>query len=172
MLIHAQFTREKKPSLFGRAIVYWTGAPFSHARLVFQDSRGQWKVFHAVERGVICEDFTICPNEIVVASFPCDVSMTLDHLEGIIYGSQGKEYSLYQCVRMAAGIQSKWNGNRKSVCSETQGVILRDYLPGFKMTGDQDCWTPRNNYAALVDYFLEHGLKFHRYPLPHQQPGR
>lgn len=171
MIIHAQFTREKKPSLFGRAIVYFTGAPFSHARLVFKDSKGKWKIFHAIEEGVVCQDFSV-GDEIIVATFPCELACSIDHLEGIIYGSQGKEYSFYQCMRIAAGIQSHWNGNRKSVCSETQAIILRDYLPGFEMRKDQDSMTPKDNYMALLDYFLRKGIKFYRYPLPHQQPGR
>lgn len=162
MTVYAQFTREFKPSLFGRAIVWFTGAPFSHARLVFQDETGKWKVFHAIEQGVVVEDY-VHGQEIIVASFPCELSCTLDHFEGIIYGSRGKKYSWIQCFLMGLGIYIPWNGDSRSVCSETQGIILRDYF-GLKLSGDQDSWSPRNNYAALVDCFLERGLAYARYP--------
>lgn len=162
MLIHAQFTREFKPSLFGRAIVYFGGAPFSHARLLFTDDCGRLKVFHSVEDGV-CVELAVPGSEIVVASFPLEISCSLDHFKGIIYGAQGKEYSWWQCIFMGLGIYGVWNGHNEMVCSELQGVILRDY-GGVHIPGEQDAWSPKHNYVALVDHFLKHNLPFERYP--------
>lgn len=164
MLIYAEYTREFKPSLFGKAIVYFTGFPASHARLRFIGSDGRMKLFHAVEEGCIVEDCEI-GSEIIVASFPCKLTCSLDHFEGIIYGMRGKKYSWLQCALMGAGIFPKTiiNAHNRMVCSELQGVILRDYF-GVKLPENQDQWTPKTIYVNLVNHFLERGLHYERYP--------
>lgn len=164
MLVYAEFTREFEPSIFGKAIVWFTDFPASHARLRFVGSDGKMKLFHCIEPGCVVEDYEP-GSEIVVASFPCHLKCTLEKFEGIIYGMKDKEYSWIQCVLMAMHIFPKTiiNRNNLMVCSELQGVILRDFFD-VQLTGNQDQWTPRMNYAALVNHFLERGLHFERYP--------
>lgn len=163
MLIYAEFTREKAPSVFGRAIVFFQKFPASHARFRFLDSDGTWKLYHSIEEGVLVEPWTQ-GEEIIVASFPCPLTCTLDHFKGILYGSRGKPYSWFQCLLILLKLKFPSNGGAGSICSETQGVILRDYLPGFELIGPQDSYTPKGNYLALCDYFLARGLPYHRYP--------
>lgn len=164
MLVYAEFTREFKPSLFGRAIVYFTDFPASHARLRFVGSDGKMKLFHAVEEGCVVENYEV-GSEVVVASFPCNLKCSLDLFEGIIYGMKGKRYSWLQCFFMGLKIFPKTivNAHNRMVCSELQGVILRDFFD-VAIPGHQDQWTPRMNYVALTHHFLERGLHFERYP--------
>lgn len=164
MLIYAEYTREKKPSLFGRLIVWFTGFPASHARIRFIASDSKMKLFHAIEPGCVVEDYEP-GDEIVVASFPCQIKIPVEVFEGIIYGMRGKEYSMLQCVLIAMGIFPKTiiNSQTRMVCSELQGVILRDFFD-LELPPNQDRWTPKTVYAALVNCFLERGLHYERYP--------
>lgn len=140
---------EKTPDFVSRMVMKMDKAPFSHVMVQFKDRFGVPSIYHATGEGV-----NIIPLKGYMAThgvygrMKVQLKMTKEFFWGYISGSDGKEYSHWQLVRIATGVKMFKNGKQKMICSETVGELLHFYS-SWKLSGERDLWTPKYLYNVL-----------------------
>lgn len=148
MEIQVVVTREKKPDIMSRLIMWWTKQEYSHILIDYYCCREKKNViFHATGEGVNKQP----SSEFWQTHLPIDtVSLKLDctHEEfmGYVDGSCGKDYAESQYFAFI--FPYKWlakivgDGNKDFVCSELVATTVNKFK-GISFNKELDFVTPK-----------------------------
>lgn len=143
MKVQICWMAEKKPDFVSRMIMKYDKSDFSHVLIRFMDRHGLDSIYHATGRGVHIEPFDpYLHNHKVVSFKKIELDISQEFFWGYVSGSDGKEYSRWQIVRIFTGINLFKNNKTKMICSETVGELMHFYSD-YKLEGDRDLWTPK-----------------------------
>lgn len=152
MEISVVIIRENKPDFVSRAIMAWTGAPYSHIAICY-NLEGTDYLFHAYGKGV-CNDRmdTYMQDHQNMGMKKIKLRCQPEEFLGYVSGAVGKDYSEAQFLGFI--FPYKWilklvgDGEKEMVCSELVSRVLAKF-GGYTFAEDFDFLDPKEVWEAI-----------------------
>ena len=146
MKIKIGFTREIKPDLVSKGIMFYLGTDYSHVFFIL----GEWS-YHSTGEGVhkvLLSEYL--KTHILVKEFEIDTAHDENAFLAYMSGAEGKDYGQMQYLGFIFPSLQRFvkNGPAKTICSELTSVYLRDYC-GKKLLKDPDFMSPKDVFCLL-----------------------
>jgi hypothetical protein len=152
MEISVIIMREIRPDLVSRAIMAWTGVPYSHIAIGYSVD-GEDYLFHAYGRGVCCDRMdTYMQDHQAMGRKIVKLKCSLEEFRAYVNGAVGKDYSESQFLGFI--FPYKWvlklvgDGEKELVCSELVARVLHRYA-GYEFHEDMDWLDPKEVWEAV-----------------------
>ena len=152
MEIRIVVMREIRPDFVSRAIMAWTGVPYSHIAICY-NQEGTDYLFHAYGKGVCLDRLdTYLQDHQIVGRKPVTLACDPESFLGYVSGAVGKDYSEAQFLGFI--FPYKWimklvgDGERELVCSELVARVLTKFS-NYTFAEDLDFLDPREVWEAI-----------------------